>query len=618
MFFDSNNTKEAIKTRMLRIALTYWETKNTDELDPLVKLLMEALSAELYDVINDIRNAEGRILEKMAHLLAPDLLTSPSPAHAVLQALPGEPSEKLTTDDQFYLEKKIASKKDGPLDTSVDIYFAAVNRVRIFDAQVLQIFTGTNLYSIDPGGSKLLTANVQNSGQANECCLWIGMEINTRLTELNGMSFYFDLKNIETAVADFVYQNLPFSRWYINGQETEVEAGLPDEISSGENESDKDISNADLLSSIRKNLNAYYDRKFMTIQDSKSAVNEESLITYPGIFKGLFTEAVLQKLTKKLLWVKIVFPTSIQQELLNEINVKANAFPVMNCRRNEIRYRLRSGRNIIPIPNAQNESFVTVKSLSDGVTQYKSIPFRKAGDENVGTFTLRTGGLERFDSRNGKEMINYLLELLRSESAAFSAFGQDFIASTLKEMNQFIALMEQKTNATIKDANEIPSYIIVKPIENRELMYLEYWTTNTELANNIRSGTRLQQGRGVSVKPDSVMLLTPAVGGKDKLKSEEKLYAFKYGLMTRDRIVTVEDIRNFCFYELGNKLGKVTVRKGLEISDNPKEGIKRTIDVALTPAQAAQGNDWQLVCEQMKSKLQSRSGISNNYRVFSN
>ncbi len=199
---------------MLRIALTYWETKNTDELDPLVKLLMEALSTEIYDVINDIRSAEGRILEKMAHLLAPDLLTSATPAHAVMQAAPGEPSEKLTADDQFYFERKIASKKDGPLDTSVEIYFTPVNRIRVYDVQPLYIFSGTNLYSFDPAGNKLLAGNAQRN-QNNESAIWLGLSLNSRITSLQGLSFYFDLKNIEPAAADFVYQNLPFSKWVL-------------------------------------------------------------------------------------------------------------------------------------------------------------------------------------------------------------------------------------------------------------------------------------------------------------------------------------------------------------------------------------------------------------------
>ena len=41
MISDINPSKEVIKNRMLRYALNYWSLKNVDDLDPMVKLLME-------------------------------------------------------------------------------------------------------------------------------------------------------------------------------------------------------------------------------------------------------------------------------------------------------------------------------------------------------------------------------------------------------------------------------------------------------------------------------------------------------------------------------------------------------------------------------------------------
>src|SRR5688572_28614470 len=105
--------------------------------------------------------------------------------------------------------------------------------------------------------------------------------------------------------------------------------------------------------------------------------------------------------------------------------------------------------------------------------------------------------MERFDKRNAQEIINYLLQLLRSESSAFSAYGQEFVAALLKEMNQRIALLEQKVKASMRNILETPHYIIVKPTENTEFMYVQYWTTMAEAANNIRSGTELQQHSGL-------------------------------------------------------------------------------------------------------------------------
>src|SRR4028118_1969784 len=95
MLTHINSSKEVIKNRMLKYALSYSSIKNAEDLDPVVKLMLEALSLELYNLSNDIKDTQVRILEKIAGLLAPDFLTSPTPAHAMLHATPVEPAALL-------------------------------------------------------------------------------------------------------------------------------------------------------------------------------------------------------------------------------------------------------------------------------------------------------------------------------------------------------------------------------------------------------------------------------------------------------------------------------------------------------------------------------------------
>ena len=45
---------------MLRNAMDYWGTTNINDIDPMVKLLIEALSTELFSVSNDVKNLENR------------------------------------------------------------------------------------------------------------------------------------------------------------------------------------------------------------------------------------------------------------------------------------------------------------------------------------------------------------------------------------------------------------------------------------------------------------------------------------------------------------------------------------------------------------------------------
>ena len=370
------------------------------------------------------------------------------------------------------------------------------------------------------------------------------------------------------------------------------------------------------LALIENDIKQFYNKRYVVTSGTIDNIPELKE-TYPTAFRPFFKEGDLQKMSEKLLWIKVVFPAAIGVEILDEIEVYLNTFPVVNRRLVSSSFRLKGGSNIIPLKTPATEQFLSVKSLSDDSHPYKSIHFQKMEEEEAGTYTLRKGGVERFDARNAKELMSYLLELTRSESAAFAAYGYDFIATTLKEMNQRMVLIEQKIKGLNNVGAEIPNYIIVKPFDGQDMMYAEYWTTLAEAGNSIKTGTRMQQVSGVKVKADSIILLTTTTGGKNQLRPQERLAAFRYGIMTRNRIITKEDIRNFCFYELGSRISDVAVEKGFEMSSNPAHGFLRTIQVILTSSSTEDldESEWQILLAQLKSKLEARSGVSNHYRL---
>ena len=618
MLTEYVSSKEVIKSRMIRHALNYWGFKNAEDLDPLVKLIMEALSLELYNLGNEVKDAQVRILEKIAGLLTPDFLTAPNPAHAIMYATPVEPNELLTHATSFIAQKKVSSRQQENGEANLEIYFTPVDAIQLVDAQVTLLATGNNLYTYEGTNKKRLQARFARGRHMESQSVWLALHIN-EMADAERLSFYFDWNSVEPKLAHRIYQLLPLTKWYLNDQELTTAPGLyysAEQIeASGSEQSFLDY---DLLSLVEQDIKQYYHPMFITLDGQDLMAKGNLKQKYPPVFSNYFAESDLQQLTNQLVWIKIEFPVAMQQDMLNEVDVYLNAFPVMNRKVNDLKYRLKGGSNIIPLKTNVQDQFLAIKSLTDDTYQYKPVPYRKTDQEPVGTYTLRHGGVERFDNRNAREWISYLLELLRSESAAFAAYGYDFIATTLKELNQKMALMEQKTKGYIDDASEVPNYIIVKPFEGKDMMYAEYWTTMAEAANGLRTGTRLQQAKGVKVKQESIVLLTTTMGGKNKLRPEERLNAFRYGIMTRNRIITKEDIRNFCFYELGNRIERVTIEKGFELSPNPKEAFKRTIDVILTPleTETLDNKEWQVLCEQLHSKLQTRSGMSNNYRVL--
>ena len=618
---EINNSKESIKRRMLKHAMNYWDIKsgNEHDLDPIVKLLLEALSAELYNLGNDIADTQVRVLEKIANLLAPDFLTCPNPAHAILHAIPIESTELLSDETDFFTQRKISSKQDEVLDTSINVYFTPVDHIQVFDAQISFAVTNTKLYKYDSASTRQQMPLSSKGEIADRNTLWLGLKVNSEIQDINNLYFCFDWRNIEPQNAFRIHQLLPLTKWYIDDLEVKITPGIPYAKSSKKDDlADNIFSDYNLLSLIKRDVKNFYDAKFITITDNRFNNINTLKQQNPPSFRNYFKENELQKWNEKLLWIKIVFPAALRQELIDEVSINLNSFPVINRKLNDKKHRLNRSSNIIPMETSAMEQFLSVQSLTDETREYKFVPYRKKDDDEIGTYALRNGGVERFDERNAKEFISYLLEALRSESSAFSAFGLDNITNPLKEINQRIALIELKTDGVMNNAVEIPHYIIVKPFGGQDLMYVEYWTTLAEVANNLRSGTRLQQFTSSKVKPDSVFLLTPTIGGKSLLKPEERLNAFKYGMMTKNRIVTKEDIYNFCYYEFGNRISKVTVQKGFEMSPHPLQGFNRTIDVIINPSKTEMQNteEWQILCEQLRLKLQTRSGMSNNYRVL--
>ncbi|MGY0037476.1 hypothetical protein [Pedobacter sp. NJ-S-72] len=315
----------------------------------------------------------------------------------------------------------------------------------------------------------------------------------------------------------------------------------------------------------------------------------------------------------------MVFPAAISEAMLDELHVSINAFPVVNKRIHDFKHRLKMMTNIMPIKLQDHDQFLCVDSLTDKAgNSYSEIPHSHDDDSNAGSFSIRYGGSERFDNRNAKEIVDYLFELLRDEKAAFSAYGSDFLNSSLKELEQNISVIEQKTKAQLITIKELLNYIIVKPLNNADILFLEFWSTNAEMGNQIKSGSHLQSSKSSKTIPESLFLLSNTKGGRSRLNATNRVQAYKYGLTTGNRLVTQSDIINFCFFELGSKIKAVNIRKGLIPAQNPKEGFLKTTDIIITPAQQNGLNEeeWRSMLSLTKSKLEIRSTMNIHYRLL--
>jgi len=99
------------------------------------------------------------------------------------------------------------------------------------------------------------------------------------------------------------------------------------------------------------------------------------------------------------------------------------------------------------------------------------------------------------------------------------------------------------------------------------------------VANNLKKGTVLKQTSISELAQDSTIFETSSIGGIYRNNKVEKLINLRYGFLSKERLVTKQDIKSAVDYHLRNITKDVLIKDGVGISSNRKQGVYRTIDV---------------------------------------
>ncbi|MDY0907290.1 hypothetical protein [Pedobacter sp. CFBP9032] len=606
------SSKDEIRNRILKNAEDFWNIKDTNDFDPLVKLIIEALSNELFNVANDVKNLENRIFDKISRILAPDHLTSSLPAHAIIHARPIEEEDYLSPYTQFAFKKNIPQENDKA--KKADIFFGPLHTVKVHNASIKYLATGNTLFNLEQSNKQPLL-NTLPGFSVEKNTIYIGLSGIKNWMDFNKLNFFFDWKNY--SVPENTYDLLSLGKWFYKDNELGAYTErFMDEPLTGKIEAP--FHHKQLLNLIKADILQFYSNRFITLGDLND-FNIDNEPEFPVALANIFQPAGINQIDKKVRWLKVVFPAAINQEMLNELHIYINAFPVVNKRLSQIKHRLKIMNNIIPIKTVETDQMLAIENLKDNHgNSYNEIPYTNENEKGDGSFSIRYGGTERFDTRNAKELVDYLFELLRDEKAAFSAYGPDFLSTILKNLEQNIALIEQKSRSALKDIKELPSYILLKPIDDADILFVDIWVTQAEEANHINAGSRLVVYENNKVNAESIFFLSQTKGGRTKLNASNRVQAYKYGLTTADRIITKADVINFCRYELGQKLNGITLAKGIMMDNKPNAGFIKTTDIIIEPAenQKLTTQDWEELLSLTLSKLKLRSTMNIHYRML--
>ena len=604
-------TKEVILQKLFDHAATYFGLKSIDELDPVVRLLTEGVASSLFDANQNILDSNLRILESISSALSPELLIAARPSHSILQILPLE--------SFYYIDNYTAFNDKTPSQELLrqgirTVSFYPVTKVQLVSGSVKYLVCERMLYSTTGGYDKRLLASAHTLNERLNQTLWIAINLNSEVDSLKYLSFYFDFPHAENSYEK--YSLLPYTRWSFGGEIVEATSGLPAWKEEDDPASIPVFAKYDLLNRIDSDILDFYRLQFLTITNDVRLQGKKKT-RFPEEIRNLFPDEVTDTLDA-CYWISVKFPPHISAPNIHDITVNMNAFPVANKNFYSITFPTSTVTNIIPMQTGKGEFFLSVDKVEDSYGyRYQPIPYETGAGEQSGVYTVKEGGLERFDGRDLKDYLERLIDLLHSETSVFRSMNMDNMRGVVNDLQKDIKAIENKYRNSKMGLLEKPRYLLLNTLNKNDIVFIHFWTTLCEQANGIRSGRKFVPFGSIPVINDSGRMLKMSSGGKSAPSVTGRLNAYRYALTSHDQLFTHADISNFCEYELGEKISQIKIQKGIAVSPLPKSGLVRTIDIFLTPSAGCESIVSGMQRE-ILTRLHEKSPDSYNYRIFIN
>jgi hypothetical protein len=603
---------EIIKDRMLRNASRMWGVttrENEAAFDPLVGLLIEACASEMDGLSREISNSHLRLTQKLIELMNPGIDSGVLPAHCIAKADPAEATLDISPDTNFVCRTSSMHKNKSEDD---DTLFIPTGNYKLFDASIEMMVHQGRLYqpskSINNGQLKH-TEDLTIS--SNPLQLWFCLRINKKVKNLNNMNFYFNITgNVERK--NF-YRLLDQSQWSINDKAITVQKGL-NTIENNETIIEKKLKGQ--TTKLEESLNeitSYHSEYFRTISQSEDLKN-----TYhpgPGISKEDMADMGYNP--NEMHWIGIAFNQAPKSQTIDNIICHINSFPIANLISKSVQAKSREHLNLIPL-NTDNNYFFDIKNIQDssGDTYKENISFVKTRKKTK-NYVLRSDGVQSFDNRSARELLTTVIEKLKNENAAFRFLDLPSVTEDIRTLHQLVSRLETKLQKSPELKRSVFLYLEGSTINDH--LFVDFWTTSGSAGNDITTDSKLELLEGADLKPDSAKLLTNTRGGTDKLNLDEKLNVYRKALLTRNRIVTAEDLKAFCYTWFGDILKDVEIKKGVSQASANTGGLVRCMEIHLTTKTSFKLNeDSQLWCNDFLVHLQKRSNNTFPYKLIIN
>ncbi len=581
------------------------------QFDPLVRFMSGAMASELEKVYQELGATELRLQSRLANVLLPEYYHLPQPAHALATAVAQDAPIVLNEQTSFCVDST-----DSEIN---DIAFAPLFPVRILPASIALIATDQVIISSNKN-KRARRNSPRKVSQVQK--LLLGVEASSSIENWQGASLFFDLSGVEITQTEkaLFFSAIKDSSCAFQGNEMFLRNGLP----SNELQLEDHINGNERG---QKLIRARYEKNFLTFVDSDipkvDPIEAELRLKEWYVNNGLSeeeTEKLLNKLgaeaSTPMYWLEIHFSKPVEiDQVVERLKIKLNVFPVVNRRLNGIEkggHHYLRDNSIKWVSLKPEEDFLSIRSVYEekppeyGEFLFK--PFAEFKEERVPSYTLRFGGVGRWDEYNAWERLSYIVRVLSENNKQEVIVEAAANALSLEEIHQLLGKKISKNAADEKPTKDI--YVLLHSGVSSSLrVRVEYWTCIGNEANNVPAKTRLTclSKEKSNFAQNSVELISISSDGRKPLNSTEQLAAMKSTLLSRGRIVTREDVKGYCRTMLNDRLKAISVSDSVGVDPRFNFGMTRNLRVVLTPASHAKNEDWDGICTQLQKLLEENS-----------
>lgn len=579
-----------IKERILKFAMELWGINEPRNMDPVVDLLLDVFANETARLYQEIKASDSRLLYQLSRILIDNKWVLPIPAHALMSVAPNNDETcVLNAEDHFYTEKFIFGKE------RVQVFFTPLFNYPLVNARLGIIAYGDTVKTVS---EKSISSSLflDRKEQIESYVVWLGFDINEKhLSETQEMTLC--LIPDDTLFVPFLHMTRIYD---CTGKEIPVQFGLKVQ---------DPFNNAHYFDGITNFYNDYYVKISLTDAD-------KSLKTLSQQFPSARQTENIDT-DKKFFWIKLRLPEIFNsQDYLNSLNIYLNTYPVVNRKLVYKQHNFATNGRYIPLPCPKGSYFLNIRSICDNTGKEYTDRQQQYEENPTGIFDLYFGNLERFDSDSAIDLINQIIQRIREDGNAFSALNPDLLTAQLKELFFKLSEIEKSVENVNRDEKRQRIFALTVPAPNATSAEVKFWTTSGQLANGLDERAFVQQFNMEKYDATSLVFRTPVQGGIVHTEESNLVHSLRYGLVSRDRIVSKRDIHNYIYHKMGNNVDTIQIKDGIAISPERKKGFVRIVQVEIKLKQNIKDFlDLSVFAHFLEKDMTEKSVCNSSYKI---